>query len=247
LAKPKLDEVKAFATLLTNLGKKKRSENLLRLSEYCVGLKERYGSWVKLAEKVRISDTRAHISAEMLREFGAIANLPAEIKRMIKDEMITSVDTAYRISLLDNSEDQISLAKSIVDKKISVPDVRAIVEYKLKNPEVSIKDAVQRVLESKTKTVTHHIVIMELKEKTFAALKEEARRTKQSCDSLALTLLTKRWNEGWISSFGLRGTDILLKISDDGFKTLKQEANRLHISLKDLANNIIEKELQTVN
>ncbi|MBE0461589.1 MAG: hypothetical protein IBX60_08150 [Candidatus Aminicenantes bacterium] len=241
------DEDQAFAILLTNLGKKKRTENLLKIAEYCVRLKERYGSWTELANKIVISEEREHISAEMLREFGAIWDLPDEIKQMIQNDMITSVDTAYRISRLKNREDdQIKLANTVVERKLSASDVRAIVEYKLKNPNVKIEQAIQRVLESKTRIVTHHIVIMELKKQTFESLRKEAERTKQTPENLAYAILSEKWDKHLILSFGMRGSDIIMKLSEEGFKALQNQAKTANIQLKDLADKELQNKLLTI-
>ena len=238
------DEVKTLAILLTNLGKKKRSENLLKIAEYCVRLKERYNSWIELAKIIKISDDRAHISAEMLREFGTIVALPDDIKEMIRENLITSVDAAYRISRLENENDQKILAQATVDKNLSASDVRAIVEYKTKNPNVNMDQAIKRVLESKGKVVTHHIVIMELTEKTVETLKEEAEKLKQPVDKFVFEMLKKVWNKDWLLSFGMRDSDIILKVSDEGFKALQQEAKKFYVELKDLAEKIVQKELR---
>lgn len=238
------DENRVFAILLTNLGKKKRTDNLLRIAEYCVLLKERYGSWAELAKKIRISDERAHISSEMLREFGAILNLPEEVRMVIQKDMITSVDTAYRISRLKNSKDQVELANAVVEKKLSASDVRAVVEYKMKNPSISINEVVQRILESKTKVVTHHLVIMELHTNTFETLKKEAQRTGETPENLAFRILREKWNKDKILSFGMRGSDIILKLDEDKFKALQQEARASNVQLKDLAENLIRNALQ---
>jgi len=241
------DEDQAFAILLTNLGKKKRTENLLKIAECCVRLKERYGSWTKLANKIVIGEERAHISAEMLREFGAIWDLPEEIKQMIQKDMITSVDTAYRISRLKNREDdQIKLANAVVERKLSASDVRAVVEYKLKNPHVKIEQAIQRVLESKTRIVTRHIVIMELEKQTFEALRKEAERTKQTPENLAYAILSKKWDKHRILSFGMRGSDIIMKLSEEGFKSLQNQANIANIQLKDLADKELRNKLLNI-
>ncbi len=238
------DEIKTLAILLTNLGKKKRSENLLKIAEYCVRLKERYNSWIELAKIIKISDYRDHISAEMLREFGTILTLPDDIKEMIRNGMITSVDVAYRISLLKNENDQRILAKATVDRKLSASDVRAIVEYKTKNPDVTMDQAIQRVLESKGKVVTHHIVIMELTCKTVETLKEEAEKSKRSVEEFIFKILQRVWNKDWLLSLGMYDSDIILKVSDEGFKALQQEAKKFHVELKDLAEKLIQEELK---
>jgi len=241
---PEFDEVKAFATLVTNLGKKKRTENLLKLAQYCVDLKKLYGSWAKLAEKIKISDERSHISPEMLREFGAVMELPVEVKEMVRNNLITSVDIAYRISRLENSEDQIRLAKNVVQRGLSTSDVRAIIEYKIKNPHVRLEDATERVIKSKTKVVTCHVVIMELQKNTIDELKEEAKAKGINIDDLILSMLQARVEANWILSFGMWDTDIILKLSEDGFNAFKREAQILKVPLKDVADKLIKKTLR---
>jgi hypothetical protein len=244
LPEPEFDEVKAFATLITNLGKKKRTENLLKLAEYCVHLKKLYGSWARLAEKIRINDVRPHISPEMLREFGVVVDLPEEVKEMIKNKLITSVDVAYRISRLKNSEDQTLLAKKIIQERLNTSDVRAIVEYKTKNPHVTLEGAAERVIRSKAKVVIRHIAIMELQKDVVNRLRQEAKAMKVNMNDLVLSILRARVKTTFILSFGMRGTDIIMKLSDDGFHAFKKEAQILKVPLKDVANKMIKEALK---
>jgi len=229
------DENEAFAILLTNLGKTKRNKNLLIIAECCVRLKERYGSWGKLAKKIVINNNRAHIDEETLREYGTIVTLPGEIKQLIEDGKITSMDKAFRISTLDERKDQIALAKAIVQRNLYTSDVRAIVEYKKKNPGVTLKQTIDRVLASKTRFVTYHVIVMELQKKTVEALKKEAKNLKKTSEELIFMMLNERWKKTWIISFGMRGDDIIFKLSEDGFRTLQKMAETMHIQLKDLA------------
>jgi len=231
------DENEALAILLTNLGKTKRNKNLLTIAECCVRLKERYGSWGKLAKRIVINNKRAHIDEETLREYGTIVGLPDEIKRLIKDGKLTSMDKAFRTSCLKEREDQIKLAKAIIRRNLTTSDVRAIVEYKTKNPDIALEQAIARVLDSKTRVVTHHIVIMELQTKTLEALREEARNVKKTLEELVFIILSERWKKNWIISFGIRGNDLIFKLSEDGFKTLQKMAKTMHLQLKDLADN----------
>jgi len=240
---PEFDEIKAFATLVTNLGKKKRTENLLKLAQYCVDLKKLYGSWAKLAEKIKISDARSHISSEMLREFGAVMELPEEVKEMVKNNVITSVDIAYRISRLKNSEDQARLAKAVAQQSLSTSDVRAVVEYKTKSPYVTLEDAIERVIKSKTKVVTRHVVIMELQKNTFDKLRNEAKAMKINIDDLALSMLRARVKNDQILSFQMRGIDIIMKLSEDGFNAFRKEAQSSKVPLKDIADKVIKEAL----
>ena len=235
------DEVKAFTTLLTNLGKKKRTANLLEIAEYCGRLRKRYGSWAKLAERIQISEQRPHISSEMLREFGSILTLPNEVKQSIRNNMITSVDICYRISKLENTQDQKALATAVVDQKLSTSEVRAIVEYKLNNPSVTMEHTIKRVLESKAKVVTHHIVIMELRNETFRILKEKADALMTTPKDLALAILREKIKPEWIVSFEVRGSDLFLRVLEDGFKVLEKKAEKMDIELKDLADKLIRK------
>jgi hypothetical protein len=242
---PEFDENRALALLLTNLGRKKRTENLLKIAESCIRLRNLYGSWYDLARRININNDRANISAEMLREFGTILELPEQVKQLIRSGSITSVDTAYRITKLSDKRDQMNLAKSTVEKKLSASDVRAIVEFKLKNPATPMEQAIKRVLESKSRVVTHHIVIMELSSGTFATLREEAKKSGDEPENLVSTMLLKRWNKSWVLSFGMRESDIVLKLSEDGFKALQRESKMSRVELKDLADKLIADTLKT--
>jgi ParB-like chromosome segregation protein Spo0J len=227
------------------LGKKKRLGNLLEIAEACRYLKELYGSWPKVAKRINICEDREHISAEMIREFGLLLKLPEEVKRMIKENKITSVDIGYWLSLLRNPEDQISLAREILNQGLKSKDVRAIVRYKNTNPDVSIEEAMRRVLKSKTRVVKHHIVIMELQDETLQALQEGAKKTNSTPEDLAIKMMKKQLKPEWIVSFRMHEKDIFIRLLEKGFQALKEEAKRLNVPLKDLADSLIQNQMRS--
>lgn len=230
-------ETQELAKTLVNVKTKKRLEPAHITGERLKRLYKFYGSWDVVGEKL-------DISREMIREFTETTKLPPEVKKLFEDNTMFNVDVAYRITKLERDEDKISLAKALFDHNMTSSDVRDTIAYKIANSEVSIEKAIQRVLESKKKIVTHHIVIMELHETTLQSLRKEAEKLRQTLDNLALTILSNKWNKEWILSFGIRGSDIVVKLSEDGFKALQQEARASHVQLKDLAENIIRNALQ---
>jgi hypothetical protein len=83
---------------------------------------------------------------------------------------------------------------------------------------------------------------MELSKTTLEALNKQAEKLRQTSDSLAITMLSKKWSREWILSFGIRGGDFIIKISEEGFRALQKSAQNANVSLKDLA----DKELRNL-
>jgi len=230
-------EAKELATSLVNVKTRKRSEPAHVTGERLIRLYEFYGSWNAVSEKL-------DISREIIREFTETTKkLPKEAKKLFEDNSMFNLDVAYRITKLNNAEDIICLAKNIVEKGLTSLDVRDIVAYKISNSHVSIDEAILRVLGSKKKVVTHHIVIMELEKNTLDRLKE----LKRSVDDTVLAMLEKEWKKESLLSFGMRGSDIIIKLSEEGYRELQKKANSSGVALKDFANYIIQNGLKKVN
>jgi len=229
------NEAKELATSLVNVKTKKRSEPAHVTGDRLIRLHQFYGSWDVVREKL-------DISGEMLREFTETTKkLPKDAKKLFEDNSMFKVDVAYRITKLNSNEDMTSLAKTILDQKLTSLDVRDIVAYKIANSELSMEEAIRRVLESKKKVVTHHVVIMELGKGTLESLE----KSKQAVDVLVLAILKKELKKEWILSFGMRGTDIIVKLSEEGFKELQKKTHSSGVALKDFANHVIQKSYKT--
>jgi hypothetical protein len=231
-------ETQELAKTLVNVKTKKRLEPAHITGERLKRLHEFYRSWDIVGEKL-------DLNREMIREFTeTTAKLPPTVKKLFEDNSMFKVDIAYRITELEKDEDKTGLARAVVSNSLSSADVRDIVAYKTANSGVSIPEAISRVLESKKRTVTHHIVIMELSETALQSLRREAERRGQTLDNIALTIIGKKWNKAGILSFGISGSDIVIKLTEDGFKTLQQEARASHLQIKDLAENLVRSALR---
>jgi len=233
------DEAKELAMTLVNVKTRKRLEPAHTTGERLLRLYKLYGAWDAVEKKL-------DISSEMRREFTETTKLPQKVKKIFEDNYMFHVDIEYRITKLKEDEDKTRLAKAIVDQNLTSLDVRDIVTYKIANSEASIEKAIQRVLESKTKVVTHHVVVMELDKKTLADLENEKEKLKRPLEDLALASLSKGLNKEWILSFGMRGGDIIVKLSEEGFKELQKKARSSGVQLKDLANLLIKNGLRSI-
>lgn len=231
-------EAKELATALTNVKTKKRLEPAHVTAERLERLYRFYKSWDILGEKL-------DVSREMLREFAATKKLPEGVKRLLEANNIFNVDIAYRITKLRDDQDKLGLTKALIENDLTSSDVRDIIAYRTANPEISMEKATQRVLESKNKTVTHHIIIMELSEAAFEALKKKAEKKEETSESLVLKLLARKWSKEQLLSVTMRGSDLIIKVSEGTYEGLRRRAENSNVKLKDLADFELQKMLVT--
>jgi len=131
----------ALAVVLGNTGRNRRPNDLVTISKWLQFLQTELGSLSHVAERVGIS-------RKMLSQFQSVLDLSPKVKPLVKRRLIDSVDVVAHLSQLSHA-DQIKTANAIIEDGLSSYDVRAIVELKMKSPELSIESAINDVLESR--------------------------------------------------------------------------------------------------
>jgi hypothetical protein len=183
-----LDEDTALSILFANTRRIKRNVDLITVAESCEYLVELYGSQKAVAEKVGLS-------AEMIREFRKLLNLPKEVKELISSRQIDRLDVAYRISMLEDPEKQITAARTIANLPSS-KDVRDVLRL-AERVDLPIEESKKMILESKPKGL--HIFIVDFDDETYSALIEEAKALEVETAELVKDIVTD-----WLQRRGKR-------------------------------------------
>lgn len=229
-----LDEETALTTLLFYLKRRKKLTGLPLLNsaeaaEYLRGL---YKSQAEVARKTGVS-------SDIIGALIKISKAPNAFKQIIRTGGI-GLDASYRICTLKSSEDKVKLAKAAVDLHLNGMDVRHIAQYARRNPHIPIEVCVKRVLESKPVVERRHIVVMELQDATFQALRIEAEKLKSTSEDLARTVIENRLKPENIASFAMRDKMIIIALQEEPFQALKGEAKKLKLNLEEYAETTIQ-------
>lgn len=149
-----------WAIIFSNTKTKKRSLDILSISDAFERLIDAEGDVKKVSNK-------AGLHPEMIREFLKAKTLPQEVRDMIKNREIDSVDTVRALSTLKNNKQQIQLAKET--KNLTSMEVRDVAKL-IKEARISVEDAVSRVTGSRKEAV--HLLFISLDNKHFKLLKK---------------------------------------------------------------------------
>lgn len=157
-----IDEETALSIIFANTRRKKRKEDLLTIARSFDYLVKLYGSKKRVAEKV-------DLSTEMIREFLTVLTLPPDVLKLVAERKIDRIDVVGEIASLHDAKQQIAMAEEFENR--SSKDVRDI-KHLVKHKKVSIKDAVQTILDAEAKEL--HIVIVDFDNETFREIERDA-------------------------------------------------------------------------
>jgi len=174
-----LDEDTALSILFANTRRTRRNVDLITVAESCEYLVDLYGSQKAVAEKVGLS-------AEMIREFRKLLNLPKEVKDLISSREIDRLDVAYRISMLQEPEKQVAAARTIANLPSS-KDVRDILRLS-ESADLPIEESKKMVLDAKPKGL--HIFIVDFDDEAYSALMDEAKALEVETAELVKEIVT---------------------------------------------------------
>ncbi len=163
-----LDENTALGIVFANTKRKKRTADLWTIAEACEYLAELYGSQKAVAEKVGLS-------SETIRQFRKVLTLSEEVEDMVRARRIDRLDVAYRISMLDDPEDQVQVASQAAELSTDdVRDMNRVIARAGLSPEV----AKNRVLESKLKGL--HLFVMDFDDEEHQVIVQQAKARKMA-------------------------------------------------------------------
>lgn len=161
-----LDENTALGIVFANTKRKKRTADLWTIAEACEYLVELYGSQKTVAQK-------AGLSSETIRQFRKVLTLPKEVADMVRARLIDRLDVAYRISMLDDPENQVRVANQVAE--LSTDDVRDM-KLVIAGAGLSPEAAKNRVLESKLKGL--HVFVMDFDAEEYQVIVQQAKGRK---------------------------------------------------------------------
>ncbi len=139
---------RALAYLLAGTRRVRRGPDLLKIARELGVARRGLGSLKAVANVVGIS-------AEMLREFASVEGLSPVVKRMIAEGRVSSVDAAYRLSMLPEA-DQVAVAEQYLSGKLGPRDVRDLVSFLKRNPRRSVQRAIRRI--KRTRDVKRYVI-----------------------------------------------------------------------------------------
>ena len=180
-----MTEEEALAIGFANL-KGTRTKDLLVTAEALKTLKglPRYGSNAKVGQALGVS-------GEIVREFLTLLDLPVQVQQMFQDRRL-SLEQGRRLWQLQRTRPDLVPQVADAMTGISVKDGRNLVDYILRHPELSVKEATRRVLDSKTVIEPEYHVIAILSEVQYRRLATAARRQKIAVDGL-VTSIVEQW------------------------------------------------------
>jgi ABC-type Zn uptake system ZnuABC Zn-binding protein ZnuA len=158
-----LDENAALATVFANIRRKKRNNDLITIAKAFEYLVKLYGSQKSVAEKVGLS-------TEMVREFLAVLKLPKEVRYLISERKIDSIDVLREISVLKETKKQIAASEAFVNSlSKDARDMKRLI----KDAELSVNEAKKTILDAKPKGL--HIFFMDFDNEIYRAIIQHAK------------------------------------------------------------------------
>lgn len=132
---------KALALIIACTRRIKRPKDIVTLAKSISYAEKHMGDLEAVAKAVGLS-------ARQLKDFRTAKNLCAEVKTLVKNRAVDSVDVVKNISKLPPKQ-QKTLATHFADGKITSKDVRIITTFARKFPDKSIKKVITDYQKSK--------------------------------------------------------------------------------------------------
>jgi len=225
-------DIKALAKIAKGTGRKKRDICELEVARELNSLYEEHRSLAKVAAIVKLHP-------EMVRQIKSLLTLVSEVQDLYRCGQLKGYDIGHRISKL-RKKDQITLARYVVNHGLSSDDVRAIVTYRINNPELRMREVISRVLESKDKRI--YVVYLVIGENTFRTLSDKIKgRSEQKA---VRSMFSGVVSNDLVAFFELKGRVVTMKVHKEGLKRLRTGAKELGVRLADLADALARKHLK---
>jgi hypothetical protein len=217
VSRNQLDE--AIAALIASTRRVRRQLSLVEIADRLETAREGLGN-------IRAVAKRLGLSEEMVRQFESVSRLSPQVRELIADRKIESVDVAHRLTKL-RPRDQIAVARAFVRGEITSNDVRAIVSLRRAAPDVPIKEAMDRVKASRNIKEYLAMFVVPPPGPNFAELRRR---------------FAKVVGKNNIRSLKLRGKVGTLAVNSEGRKRLQQAAKREGLTKRLLIDRIVSGE-----
>lgn len=209
----------ALAALIASTRRVNRKLNLGEVGKMLGIACEGLGSLNKVADTIGLS-------TQMLREFSRYEKLESDVKKLIDEGKIQSVDIMVRISRLPTA-DQLAVAKAVGRGILTSDDVRAIVSLRKALPQETITKVIDRVITSRN-----------IKEYVIEFLIPEGEKSTKIKERFKKLL----GNERIVSFVGKNGIGTMI-LNVDGKNRLQDIAKKKRLTKRSLINKVISGEL----
>ena len=206
---------KAISELIGCTRRKRRPKNIIEIADLIEFLKTRLGTYKAVAD-------RAGLSTEMLREFRAVKLLSPEIRTLVVDRIIDSVDLVYRIGKL-KPEIQKDIVRKVLKDKLTGDDVRVVKSSSA--GQMSEREALIRTIKSRD-VKTYLIRFQMLKGKSVGDVQRDFSRVVGANEIVSLKV------KKGVATLGL---------SYRGQKRLREAAKRDDKTLRKFVINVLER------
>lgn len=209
---------KALALIITCTRRIKRPKDIVTLAKSISYAEKRMGDLEAVAEVVGLS-------VRQLKDFQTAQKLCAEVKTLVKNRVVDSVDVVKNLSRLTPKK-QKTLAMYFADGKVTSKDVRIITTFAQKFPSKSIKKVIMDYQKSKDIRVY------------VAQFRLPARFNNH-------VGLHKRFEEivgqREIIKWQLRGRIVVLELTVIGYKNLREAVRKERTTLRKFVTSVVEK------
>jgi len=206
---------KAIAIIISGTRRGKRNIDMVKLVDSISYAEQCMGSLNAVAESVKLS-------VQQLKDFLAVNKLCKEVKKLVSERAIDSVDVVKNIGQLPK-EKQIILAREITKGRISSKDVRIITTFMKKFPTRSVQRILRDYYESRDKKT--YVV-------QFAMLGNGEQNDLKR-------FFEKMLGKDVIVSLETKGGKTNLEVSAEGYRKLREAAKRKRTSLRKFFTNIL--------
>jgi len=183
-----MTEQEALAVCFANL-KGSKVKDLVGTARALAYLKSLYGNNVRVAQKVGVSK-------EIVRQFLTLLRFTESIQRLfVANEL--GLDQGDSLWQLKRHRPEALSEAAEIARTLTADDTRHLVDYLLKNPDVSVTEARDAVLESKTVVEREFHVVAPLSEGEYASLLLQARQRGVDPTDLVSEIV-----KGWLHSQG---------------------------------------------
>lgn len=206
-----------IARVIANTRRRKRPNNLLEIAEDIILLKEKMGSFNKVAEVVGISPG-------MLKKFLNVLKLSDYVINLVKERKIDSVTVVHLLAKFDHKK-QKTLANEVINGKISPDIMKAIVPLSKKYPKMNLNILIDKAVNSKDYRVYILYFRLPISIHYSSGLKG---------------YLGDIIGEDNIISFSVSKRIAKLKLTEKGSKYIRGSAQKKRLSLKKYINKILD-------
>jgi hypothetical protein len=130
-----------------------------------------------------------------VREFLTLLDLPESVQGLLAERRL-NLEQGRRLWQLAKTRPNIVDDAAQAMLGMTAMDARHLVEYLRKHPELSVEQAKQQLIDSKTITVREFHVVAMLAEAQYRSLEREARRRRTSVNRLVTDVVTEWLTEG---------------------------------------------------